>query len=67
MNQRKTSSSVRLVIHRLDQGQKGFSGNCDLHLIEELLATRPLSGVGLLLVREAQLEGSRHPFQSQSW
>jgi hypothetical protein len=55
------------VIDGLNQGQKGLPRNRDLHLIQEALATRPLFAVDLLIVREAQLEGGGHPFQSQSW
>ena len=56
----------RLVIHVLDQGQKCFPVNRDLHLVQEALTTRPLFGEELLVVRKAQLEGVSHPFQSQS-
>jgi hypothetical protein len=48
-------------------GQECFPGNRGLHLIQEALPTRPLFGVDQLVVREAQLEGGGHPFQSQSW
>jgi hypothetical protein len=47
--------------------QKRFLGNRGLHLIQEALATRPLLGEELLVVRDAQLEGVGHPFQSQPW
>ncbi|WP_255111806.1 hypothetical protein [Synechococcus sp. RedBA-s] len=66
-NRRTTSFTGRLVIHGRNQGQKRLLGNRDLHLIQEALATRPLFGVDLLAVREAQLEGGGHPFQSQFW
>lgn len=46
------------MICRLNQGQKYFPGNRDLHLIQEALATRSFLGVDLLVVGEAQLEGS---------
>ena len=55
------------MIHGHNQSQKRFPGNRGLHLIQEALATRPLFGVDLLVVREAQLERVGHPFQSQSW
>ena len=38
---------------RLNQGQKRFPGNRDLHLIQEALATRLLFGIDLLIVQEA--------------
>ena len=66
-NRRTASFAGRLVIHGLDQGQKRFPGNRDLHLVQEALTTRPLFGEDLLVVRKAQLEGVSHPFQSQSW
>ncbi len=46
------------MIQGLDQGQKRFPGNRDLHLVQEALTTRPLFGEDLLVVRKAQLEGS---------
>jgi hypothetical protein len=66
-NRRTISFAGRLVIEGLNQGQKRLPSNRDLHLIQEALATRPLFSVDLLVVREAQLEGGCHPFQSQSW
>ena len=66
-NRLTASFPGRLVIDGLDQGQKRFPENRGLHLIQEALATRPLFGKDLLVVREAQLEGGGHPFQSQSW
>ena len=48
----------RLVINGFNQGQKRLPGNRDLHLIQEVLATRPLFGVDLFVVREAKLEGA---------
>ena len=55
------------MIHELDQGQKHFPGNPDIHLIQEALATRRHFAVDLFVVRNAQLEEIGHPFQSQSW
>jgi hypothetical protein len=46
------------VIHGLDQGQISFPVNCDLHHIQEALATRSLFGVDLLVVRKATWRGS---------
>ena len=46
------------------------AGNRDLHLIQEVLATRPLSGVDLFVVREAQVEGRAlrpNPSLDQPW
>jgi len=57
-NRRTASFAGGLVTHGLNQGQKCFPGNRGLQLIQEALATRPLFGVDLLVVREAQLEGS---------
>ena len=57
-NRRTASFTGGLVICRLNQGQKYFPGNRDLHLIQEALATRSFLGVDLLVVGEAQLEGS---------
>jgi hypothetical protein len=57
------------VIHGLDQGQKHFPGDRDLHFVQEALATCPFFGVDLLFVREAQLERDSHPvqFQFENW
>ena len=46
------------MINGFNQGQKRLPGNRDLHLIQEVLATRPLFGVDLFVVREAKLEGA---------
>ena len=53
------------MIDGFNQDQKSLSGNCDLHLFQEALATRLLFGVDLLVVREAQLERDSHLVQSQ--
>jgi len=42
----------------LIRGKKNFPGNCDLNFIQEALVTRLLLGVDLLIICEAQLEGS---------
>jgi hypothetical protein len=66
-NRRETSLAGRLVIHGLDQGQKRFPGVRDIHLFQVALATSPIFGVDLLVVRKAQLKGVGHPFQSPTW
>jgi len=55
-NWQTASFDGRLVIHGLDQGQKRFPGNRDLHLVQEALTTRPTFSEDLLVVRKAQLE-----------
>ena len=40
------------------RGEKNFPGKCDLNFIQEALATHLLLGVDLLIICEAQLEGS---------
>ena len=57
-NRRTASFAGRLVIHGLDQGEKRFPGNRELHLVQEALTTRPLFGEELLVVRKAQVEGA---------
>jgi len=42
----------------LIRGDKNFPGECDLNFIQEALTKRLLLGVDLLIICEAQLEGS---------
>jgi len=57
------------VIFGLNQGQERLPENHDPRalLIQEVLATRPLFGVDLLVVHEVQLEGDSHPSQFKTW